>query len=214
MFPPSKTTSGKKGVWVYEIGSSSSFGITPGTASDLPEEEEVTKPLVTMIPRQPEQDMFRTVFHPHVVPEKQQELLTQTPTLNPISNSEHETFTTLTVEELVYKEPDQTDNTNPQHVTATPTYTDRPNPTYLDPSRPSFLPDQTQAAGLSQPLSTIDKTTEPSHPTMEPVSQDPGVVERQPTLTNSQPARPGPPHFQPHPPGIVVVDEDLEVNGT
>ncbi|TWW59161.1 Low-density lipoprotein receptor-related protein 8 [Takifugu flavidus] len=87
-----------------------------------------------------------------------------------------------------------------------PTYTYCPKPTYLDPSRPSFLPNQSQAVIPSQPVSTIGETTGPSHLSVEPVSQDPGLVERQ--FTDSQPA----PHFQPHPPGIVMVDEDLDEN--
>uniref|UniRef100_A0A665SYU1 Nidogen 1b n=1 Tax=Echeneis naucrates TaxID=173247 RepID=A0A665SYU1_ECHNA len=47
-----KTNSGRRGVWVYEIGASSFFvGITPGMATDIPDDAEgPTEPLVTTSP--------------------------------------------------------------------------------------------------------------------------------------------------------------------
>uniref|UniRef100_A0A8D3BMU6 Nidogen 1 n=1 Tax=Scophthalmus maximus TaxID=52904 RepID=A0A8D3BMU6_SCOMX len=52
-----KTNSGRKGVWVYEIGPSGFFAaIIPGIVPNFPEEEEVTtKPPVTMLPRKPDE---------------------------------------------------------------------------------------------------------------------------------------------------------------
>lgn len=165
------------------MGSSSSPDITPGTTSDLPEEEQVT-----VSPRQSEQE----TFHPPVVPAEQQDGPTRTPGVNQTSDPEPET--TPSVEDLV--------NTTPQQVTATPT--DTTKPTYLDPSRPGFRANPTSP---SHPVSTIAETAGPGHPPVEPVPTEP-------QFTDSEVSRPAPPQFQPRPPQIVVVDEDLDVNGT
>lgn len=150
------------------MGSSSSPDITPGTTSDLPEEEE------------------RETFLPPVVPAEQQEGPTRAPGVNRTSDPEPETAPG--VEDLV--------NTTPQQVTATPTHT--PKPTFLDPSRPGFH---------ANPVSTIADTAGPGHPPPEPVPTEP-------RSTDSEEGRPAPPRFRPRPPQIVVVDEDLDVNGT
>lgn len=159
VFPPSKTTSGKKGVWVYEMGSSSSPDITPGATSDLPEEEQ------------------RETFRPAVVPAEQQEGPTWTPGVNRTRDPDPEPG----VEDLV--------DTTPQQVTATPTHTAKP--TYWDPSRPGF---RANPPGPSHPG--------PSHPPLQPRPAD------------SEAGRPTPPPSLPRPPQLVVVDEDLDVNGT
>uniref|UniRef100_A0A673CC44 Nidogen 1b n=1 Tax=Sphaeramia orbicularis TaxID=375764 RepID=A0A673CC44_9TELE len=78
-----KTNSGRRGVWVYEIGASPIFlGITSGILSTVPE-ESTTKPPITMLPRLPDepQEVFMTpeTQTTEAIPEEDQELLTVPP---------------------------------------------------------------------------------------------------------------------------------------
>uniref|UniRef100_A0A673CCT6 Nidogen 1b n=1 Tax=Sphaeramia orbicularis TaxID=375764 RepID=A0A673CCT6_9TELE len=87
-----KTNSGRRGVWVYEIGASPIFlGITSGILSTVPE-ESTTKPPITMLPRLPDepQEVFMTpeTQTTEAIPEEDQELLTVPP-----SSSETHTVT-------------------------------------------------------------------------------------------------------------------------
>lgn len=228
MYPTRKTTSGRKGVWVYEIGSSPFFtAITPGTVSDLPEEEEgATEPPVTMLPRQPneQQEVVFSTYEPQEVPEEEDELPTETPAETPTeyqpSYPEAETTTRgygeTDNEEPDDGEPDQIETQYPESESVTPTYTypERTQPT--DPSEPRY-PDQTETAypvpEPVQPIYTIPETIEPRYSPVEPRYSEPDRVE--PRYTDPDPVQPVPPYSQPHQPQIVVVDEDedLDVNG-
>ncbi|XP_070778426.1 nidogen-1-like [Enoplosus armatus] len=208
-----KTTSGRNGVWVYEIGSSPIFvAITPGMVSSLPEEEEedATEPPVTMLPRQPDeqQKVDSSTHEPQVVPEKE-EFPTETPAEYQPSYPEAETVTPG------YAEPETEEPEYPESETVTPTYTDpeRAQPRYPDPSEPRY-PDQTETRyPVSEPLPpryTIPETTEPRYSPVDPRYPGPGPVE--PRYTNPEPVQPVPPHSRPHQPQIVVVDEDEDLN--
>lgn len=228
MYPTRKTTSGQKGVWVYEIGSSPFFtAITPGIVSGLPEEgEDATELPVTMLPRQPdEHEVVFTTYEPQGVPEEWEfptETPTETPTEYQPNYPEAETITPgyakPETEEPDYGEPDQFETEYPESETVTPAYTypERAQPTYLDPSEPRYL-DQTETtypvSEPSQPIYTIPETIEPRYSPIEPRYPDPNPVE--PRYTNPEPVQPVPPYSQPHQPQIVVVDEDedLDVNG-
>ncbi|XP_076585706.1 nidogen-1-like [Chaetodon auriga] len=219
-----KTTSGQKGVWVYEIGSSPFFAaITPGMVSAVPEEMDSTEPPVTMIPRQPDeqQEVTFSTYEPQTVPEEKEEFTTETPTEYQPSYPESETVTPgygePQTEEPDHEEPGQFKPEYPESDTVPPAYTDSESaqPRYLDPSEPRN-PDQTITSyPVSEPLQpryTIPEPTEPRYSPVEPRYPDPDLVE--PRYTNPEPVQPVPPHSGPHQPQIVVVDEDedLDVN--
>uniref|UniRef100_A0A665T9Z3 Nidogen 1b n=1 Tax=Echeneis naucrates TaxID=173247 RepID=A0A665T9Z3_ECHNA len=121
-----KTNSGRRGVWVYEIGASSFFvGITPGMATDIPDDAEgpteplvTTSPPVTMLPRQPDeqQEVDLSIYETEMTMTTeaatvdQQELPTETPAESEPAYPEPETIT------LVDPEP-ETDE--PDHSTET-----------------------------------------------------------------------------------------------
>uniref|UniRef100_A0A3Q3X132 Uncharacterized protein n=1 Tax=Mola mola TaxID=94237 RepID=A0A3Q3X132_MOLML len=79
-----KTTSGRRGVWVYEIGSSAVFAtITPGMVSGLlqeVEEKNATEPPVTVLPKEPNEQKVVLTTQLQVEPEEKEELPTGTPT--------------------------------------------------------------------------------------------------------------------------------------
>nr|XP_046232520.1 nidogen-1-like [Scatophagus argus] len=217
-----KTTSGRKGVWVYEIGTSPFFtAITPGQVSDVSEETEggATEGPVTMLPRQPDeqQEADLTTYEPPVVTEGMEESPTEAPSEYQTSHPETETTTTGYVEaeteEPDYGEPDQFESEYPESETVTPTYTEpeRAQPRY--PSQPSYT-DQTQTvrpgSEPSQPRYTVPETPEPRYFPVEPSYPDPYPVE--PGYTNPEPVQPVPPYSQPHQPQIVVVDEDEDLS--
>ncbi|XP_041788948.1 nidogen-1-like [Chelmon rostratus] len=219
-----KTTSGQKGVWVYEIGSSPFFAaITPGMVSDIPEEgEDATEPPVIMLPRQPDeqQEVTFSPYEPQTVPEGK-EFTTETPTVYQPSYPESETITPgygePETEEPGQEEPDQFKPEYPEPDTVTAAYAnpERAEPRYPDPSEPRY-PYQTETRyPVSEPLQpryTIPETTEPRYSPIEPRYPDRDPVE--PRYTNPEPVQPVPPHSGPHQPQIVVVDEDegLDVN--
>lgn len=66
-----KTNSGRKGVWVFEIGTSPFFSsISPGQVTDLPPEEEVPGRVVPASPRQPggQQEVVFPPYEPEEEP--------------------------------------------------------------------------------------------------------------------------------------------------
>lgn len=162
MFPPSKTTSGQKGVWVYEIGSSSSFSITPGMTSEFPKEEEMPEPAE--------------------MAEDQQDVPTQTPNRNQTSDPEPGNIT-------------RPNAGKPDHVTAPPTYTFKPNVTSLDPS---YYANQAEMTSPSAPRTTA-QTAGPSQPQLDPRDPDPMEL----GYPDPEPERPA---------QMVVVDEDLDLD--
>ncbi|KAM9363280.1 nidogen-1-like [Symphorus nematophorus] len=189
-----KTTSGRRGVWVYEIGSSPFFAaITPGMVTSEPEEEEATERPVTVLPRQPneQQEVDLPTVEPQVVLEENQEVPTEAPAEYQPSYPESETVTpgygeSQTVKP-VYKEPGRLEPEYPESETVTRSYTDpeRSQPRYPDPSEPRYSP------------------VEPRYPDRDPVA---------PRYTDPEPVQPVPPHSRPHQPQIVVVDEDEDLN--
>ncbi|XP_073319461.1 nidogen-1-like isoform X2 [Pagrus major] len=214
-----KTTSGQKGVWVYEIGSAPFFiSITPGMNSDLPDEGNATEPPVTMLPRRLDEVTF-TTNEPEVVPEQKEVFPTEAPTEFLPSYPESETITPGYAQPKTEKteEPGQSGPEYPESETVTPTYTnpERAQPRYPEPSEPRYT-DQTKSRySVSEPLEprrTDPETTEPRYPTIERRYPDPDPV--QPRYTNPEPVQPVPPHSRPHQPQIIVVDEDegLDVN--
>uniref|UniRef100_A0A8D3EE43 Nidogen 1 n=1 Tax=Scophthalmus maximus TaxID=52904 RepID=A0A8D3EE43_SCOMX len=91
-----KTNSGRKGVWVYEIGPSGFFAaIIPGIVPNFPEEEEVTtKPPVTMLPRKPdEQQEVDFSMTTETAPEEKEAYPTEAPTEYQTGDPEAETVT-------------------------------------------------------------------------------------------------------------------------
>uniref|UniRef100_A0A671VDF2 Nidogen 1 n=1 Tax=Sparus aurata TaxID=8175 RepID=A0A671VDF2_SPAAU len=194
-----KTTSGQRGVWVYEIGSAPFFvAITPGVNSDLPDEGNTTEPPATVLPRQPDEVNF-TTKETQVVPEQKQEFPTESPTEYPESES---------MEPEVVEGPGQSGPEYPESETVTPTYTnpERAPPRYPEPSEPRYP--------VSEPLEprrTIPETTQPRYSPIEPRYPDPV----QPRYTNPEQVQLVPPYSRPHQPQIIIVDEDegLNVNG-
>ncbi|XP_071359223.1 nidogen-1-like isoform X2 [Trachinotus anak] len=223
-----KTNSGRKGVWVYEIGASPIFvAITPGMVANLPEEEmgtteptATTEPPVTMLPRQPDEQQEvdvssyeTTMMTTEAAPEEKEEFPNETPTEYKLGYPEAEAITPgyaePETEEPDYEEPDQFESEYPESETATPIYT---SPETLPPR----YPDQTETGyPISEPLQpryTIPEPSERRYSPVEPRYPDRDPV--QPGYTNPEPVQPVPPHSQPQHPQIVVVDEDedLDVN--
>lgn len=200
-----KTTSGQKGVWVYEIGSSPFFAaITPGMVTDLPEEQDATEFPVTVLPRQPdEQQVEFPTFKPQVVSEEKEEFPTEIPAESQPSYPESRTITPghaeSEAEEPDYEEPVQFRPEYPDRERAQPRYPDQSEPRY-----PVSEP--------VQPRYTIPETIEPRYSPSEPRYPEPDPAK--PEYTNPEPVQPVPPHSRPHQPQIVVVDEDenLDVN--
>lgn len=237
LYSTRKTNSGQNGVWVYEIGSSPFFAaITPGMVNNLPDEDNATttEPPVTMLPPE-EPTVVPEKKFPTETTTEYPEVETTTPgfaeqeTTEPDYPAyEDETFTPT------YTEPERA----PTRYPSQPRYPDRSEPRYPDPSQPRYpdiseprYPDQSQPRypdsseprypdrtetryPISEPLPpryTIPETTEPRYPPVEPRYPDPDPV--QPRYTNPEPVQPLPPHSRPQQPQIVVVDEDLDVNG-
>ncbi|XP_045902230.1 nidogen-1-like [Micropterus dolomieu] len=202
-----KTTSGQKGVWVYEIGSSPVFlAITPGMVSSLPEEEEeATEPPVTMFQRQPDEQQKGdfTTYKPLVVPDGTEGYPTETPSEYQPTYPEAETITPG------YAEPGTKEPEYPESVTVPPTYTD-PQPRYPDTSEPRYSGQTETGYPVSEPRYTIPETTEPRYSPNERRFPVPDPV--QPRYTNPEPVQPVPPYSRPHQPQIVVVDEDEDLN--
>lgn len=121
-------------------------------------------------------------------PEDQLEVLTQTPEETRTREPEPGNITTPT-------------SGDPDHVTAPPTHTFRAKATSPDPS---YRGNQTEATSPS-PVRTIAQTARPSTPPVEPDPRDPldpGPLERR--YTDPEPV---------HPAQVVVVEEDLDVDG-
>lgn len=154
MFSPRKTSSGQEGVWVYQIGSSDSFHIAPGTTSDLLEEEE----------------------EPETPPGQEAEEQQGLPTLTPGSLATP---------------------TAGGHVTAPPSHTFRPRAATWDAGYRANRSGPTRP----WPVRSAAQTSRPPQPPAGP-TRDPELAE--PRYSDPDPARPA---------QVVVVDEDLDVEG-
>lgn len=229
MSPIRKTTSGKKGAWVYEIGSSPFFtAVAPGLVTDLPEEKEATteRP-VTMLPRQPDETegVFVTYKPQEETTEEYKfptETTLETPTEYPTSYPEAKT-TLFGYTEPVTEGPDfgsdwlTTEYTESEAVTTPPAYIypewgQTTNPNLSEPRYPDEAGVTYPVYEPSEPTNTIPETSAPRISPSEPRFPESDPV--RPRYTNPEPGR-VPPYSRPHQPRIVVVDEDedLDVNG-
>ncbi|KAM4603908.1 nidogen-1-like [Polymixia lowei] len=187
-----KTNAGRRGVWVYEIGSSPFFNdIKSGVTTELPEGEDVGGPVVAVSPRQPDEQQ-EVEFPPYeeetpteVAEEEEDE--EETPTVLPTQYQptypEPETVTPRTVTPEP-KEPETVPTRYPEP--AEPRY---PNPDLVDPSSPHPNPD-------SEPI-------QPRYINPDPV---------EPRYTNPEPVQPDLPRSQPQNPQVVVLDEDEDID--
>uniref|UniRef100_UPI003AAE572C nidogen-1-like n=1 Tax=Centroberyx gerrardi TaxID=166262 RepID=UPI003AAE572C len=204
-----KTNSGRRGVWVYEIGTSPFFvAITPGVTTDLPAEGDVGEPVVTLSPRQPggQQEVEFPPYEAQTPTPAAAEEEEGFPTVSPVEYQprypEPETVTPTYAEpetvEPEYPEPDQIEPEYPDPETVPPRFTDpaRAGPRYPDLVEPRY-PDSEP----NQPRYINPDPVEPRY--SEPI---------EPRYTNPEPVQPVPPRSQPQNPQIVVVDEDLDVD--
>ncbi|AWP05023.1 putative nidogen-1-like [Scophthalmus maximus] len=226
-----KTNSGRKGVWVYEIGPSGFFAaIIPGIVPNFPEEEEVTtKPPVTMLPRKPdEQQEVDFSMTTETAPEEKEAYPTEAPTEYQTGDPEAETVTpgyvTPEPEEPEYEAPGQFEPEYPDSGTVTSTYR-------APAGDPPSYPEQTETRyPISDPLQPRYTSPEPSEPRYSPVqpgypvpgpaqprntipgSSQPRYSPVQPGYADPEPVQPVPPYSQPQHPQIIVVDEDEDLD--
>ncbi|KAM9313558.1 nidogen-1-like, partial [Pholidichthys leucotaenia] len=215
-----KTNSGRKGVWVYKIGSSPIFvRVTPGIVDTSREDKEATKPLTTMSPQQPSElpeESFSTyttqmVTTTEAKPEENEEYQTEIPSKNKPTYPESETVTPgyhkPETEVAQYEEQGYFES---ETVTSTFTTTDQTFSDELEPRHSDETKTRYPATESLQARYTTPEPAEPTYIPAEPRYLDPEPVE--PRYTN--PEQVHPPHSHPQHPGIVVVDEDetLDVN--
>ncbi|XP_058496707.1 nidogen-1-like [Solea solea] len=202
-----KTNSGRKGVWVYEIGPSGYLTtIIPGIV--LEEEKGTTESPMTMLPRQPEETDFTT----YQMPEE-----TETPNKDQTDNPEDETISSGNGRPETEDELDQFVTEFPGFKTVKPTYsnTETVRPSYSDqteltdpyatetkvptfeapytspdPSKQEYPRVQTGYPDpvLTQPQYTSPEPTEPEYSTVKLGYPDPDTV--QPQYTSPEPSEP------------------------
>lgn len=185
---------------MYKIGSSPFFvEIQPGKVTSSPENEGVTEPPVTMLPTQTADHVgvdFLTYTTQGIktagtVPEEKHEQPSETP--SSFQTGYPETVTpgnaTLKTQEPHFVESDT--------IAPAPTSTgtiQRIHPTEQHETETRYTTSETL-----QPRHTTPTPSEPRY-----TSEKPGLQQRH---------VPAPPHSAPQHPQIVVVDEDLDVNG-
>lgn len=200
LYPTRKTNAARSGVWVYKIGSSPFFvEIQPGKVTSSPENEGVTEPPVTMLPTQTADHVgvdFLTYTTQGIktagtVPEEKHEQPSETP--SSFQTGYPETVTpgnaTLKTQEPHFVESDT--------IAPAPTSTgtiQRMHPTEQHETETRYTTSETL-----QPRHTTPTPSEPRY-----TSEKPGLQQRH---------VPAPPRSAPQHPQIVVVDEDLDVNG-
>ncbi|KAM3864903.1 nidogen-1-like [Diretmus argenteus] len=177
-----KTNSGRRGVWVYKIGTSPFFiAITPGVVTRLPAEEDGGKPAATLSPSQPDGQQ-KVDFPPY-------EDLTPTE----VVKEEEERFTTVSV--VRYRprffEPETVTPSNTDPETVEPEYQEYPDP---EPTEPDYLDPETVPPRLTYPETVPPRFTNPFKPRytnpdpFEPRYTDPEPV--QPRYTDPEPVQP------------------------
>lgn len=193
-----------------------------------PASELTTEPTVTMLPRQPDEQQeveistYKTesTMTTEAVPEENEEFSTDTPIEYQPTYPDAEVITPVynepETEEPDYEEPGQFEPGYPESETVTPTYAgpEAFEPTYPHQPDPRY-PDQTVTrhpiSEALQPTYTVPQPSEPRYPPVDPRYPNPESI--QPRYTNPESVQPVPPHSQPQHPQIVIVDEDLDVNG-
>uniref|UniRef100_A0A8C7GR72 Nidogen 1 n=1 Tax=Oncorhynchus kisutch TaxID=8019 RepID=A0A8C7GR72_ONCKI len=188
-----ETNSGRRGVWVYEIGTSPIFySITPGQVTNLSPEEGMAGGQMESVPEFPlrntgEQQEIEFPPYEHEEEEEtpEQEL---PPTVHPVQYQPRYP---------VVPEPPQ------------PSYSEPPQPSYSEPTQPSY-PEPTQP---SYPEPTQPSYLEPTEPRYPEPNQPRYPEPVQPSyLEPVQPAQPQPPRYEPQTPQVVVVDEDDDLD--
>lgn len=190
---------------MYKIGSSSFFvEIEPGKVTSSPENEGVTKPPVTMLATQTDHHVgmdFLTYTTQGIktagtVPEQKQAYPSETPSSYQTGYPQTVTpgNTTLKTQEPHFVESD----------TAAPAPTSTGtiqliHPTEQDPTETRYTTSE-----ILQPRHTTPAPSEPRYTTEKPGHPPDQVQQRN---------VPAPPRSAPQHPQIIVVDEDLDVNG-
>uniref|UniRef100_A0A8C8GEQ4 Nidogen-1-like n=1 Tax=Oncorhynchus tshawytscha TaxID=74940 RepID=A0A8C8GEQ4_ONCTS len=188
-----ETNSGRRGVWVYEIGTSPIFySITPGQVTNLSPEEGMAGGQMESVPEFPPRNTGeqQEIEFPPYEHEEEEETPEQElpPTVHPVQYQPRYP---------VVPEPPQ------------PSYSEPPQPSYPEPTQPSY-PEPTQP---SYPEPTQPSYLEPTEP-RNPEPDQPRYPEPvQPSyLEPVQPAQPQPPRYEPQTPQVVVVDEDDDLD--
>ncbi|XP_068178370.1 nidogen-1-like [Antennarius striatus] len=168
-----KTTSGRRGVWVYEIGAAPVFTtITPGLVSYLPEEDDPTNAPGTTLPRQPDEQEVVTTHKPQVTT-KESQVPTEAPTEDQPTAPEAETVTPRYAEPETDArnsvEPDQLETEHPDPETVSST-SGPPETVQQPPQGP--LESTHPISGSSPPGNTIPDTDEPRRPPTDPDHPD------------------------------------------
>ncbi|XP_035022947.2 nidogen-1 [Hippoglossus stenolepis] len=162
-----KTNSGRKGVWVYEIGPSRFFvTIIPGMVTGLPEEKGTTEPPVTVLPRQPDEQQeedfstytTQTTMSTEAATEEKEEFHTD-------STAAYQTGYTETVTPGFVK-PDNEEEF-PESETVTYNSPERVHPRYPDhpePVQPRYI--------SPEPVQPGPPHSQPQHPQIVVVDED------------------------------------------
>ncbi|XP_034043534.1 nidogen-1-like [Thalassophryne amazonica] len=222
-----KSNSGQSGVWVYEIGSTSFYGIIPGMLSKLSEEDENTSTVTTSTshpnnPQEAELSTYKTqMMTTTKVPENNQ-LPSETPMGQQPTYLESQTATPGPAQsETITPDPIKTESTRTSYVNTEPTTIEFVKTQTVTPTKPRH-PDSTRSSH-PHPTKTRDyehtQTTDPtpqptetrSPQTFKPTYPEPDPV-KPPQDTNPDALLPLPPYSRSHHPQIVVVDEDLNVD--
>lgn len=223
-----KTTTGKKGVWVYKIGSSKYFSsIIRGTVAQVSEEQEdATELPLTTLPRQTEKEepVFAT-YGPQEETTEEDKFTTETtskiPTEYPTSSLVTKT-TTIIFTEMENRESIQVVTKYPESMSAptpTDTYPGWDETSEPTPSEPQYF-DEVETTNAvfqpSEPITTIpDNLDIPETPEPRLLPVAPSLPESDPTehhYTSPDQVQQVPPYSRSHQPQIVVVDEDEDLN--
>ncbi|XP_024298640.2 nidogen-1-like [Oncorhynchus tshawytscha] len=176
-----ETNSGRRGVWVYEIGTSPFFSsITPGLVTNLSPEEGVAVGQVEPVSESPPRnngEQQEIEFPPY---EHEEEEETPEPELPP------------TIYPVQYQ---------PRY----PVVPESPQPSYPEPVQTSY-PEPVQTSYPEPVQTSYPEPVQTSYP--EPVQTSyPETVQTRYSVP-VQPAQLQPPRYQPQTPQVVVVDED------
>ncbi|CAB1429295.1 unnamed protein product, partial [Pleuronectes platessa] len=164
-----KTNSGRKGVWVYEIGPSRFFAtIIPGLVPGLHEDEGTTGPPVTVLPDRPDEqqevevstDTTQTMVSSEAATEEKEELPTESTTGYQTGSTEAEGITPGFVKpehEEQFPESETVTYNSPERVH--PRYPDNP-----EPVQPRYI--------SPEPVLPVPPHSQPQHPQVVVVDED------------------------------------------